>query len=69
MESGQVSSIDGLRDRLKLEGYQDGMHQTSYPTVRKQLCQLIQGDIPRIAFAVRVRRTRGINKIPESLRE
>lgn len=40
------TSLDELRSKLTREGYGDAVAQTSFPFVRKQLQDLIQGRAP-----------------------
>ena len=44
--SPDCSSLDELRSKLTREGYTDAVAQTSYPFVRKQLQDLMQGRTP-----------------------
>jgi hypothetical protein len=41
-QNGPPTNLDEIRAVLKSEGYSDGVAQTSFPTVRKQLREAIQ---------------------------
>lgn len=44
--SPDCTSLDELRSKLTREGYTDAVAQTSFPFVRKQLQDLMQGRAP-----------------------
>lgn len=41
--AGKCQSLDDIRALLKREGYVDATEQTSFPVVRRQLTDLMQG--------------------------